>query len=89
MHQWRKLDECKFLRVSWLNNWRTVGILCLVLGLAPFFPESHLWGKLKWIWGGAVGMQTMDWVDVLQHGFPFILLLRIGVLKVVRKYKSE
>lgn len=75
--------------MSWINNWKAIGVLCLVLGLAPFFPEPHLWGKLKWIWGGAIDMQTMDWIDVLQHGFPFILLLRIGVLKAVHKYKSK
>jgi len=48
---------------------------CLTLGLAPFFPEPHLWGKLKWIAGGAVGMQPMDWADALMHGAPWIMLL--------------
>jgi len=65
-----------------LNNWRIVIILCLTLGLAPFFPEPHLWGKLKWIAGGAEGMKLMDWFDVLMHGFPFILLIRLLVLKL-------
>lgn len=69
-----------------LNNWRIVIILCLTLGLAPFFPEPHLWGKLKWIAGGAEGMKLMDWFDVLMHGFPFILLFRLLVLKL-RKTK--
>ncbi|MDP4686494.1 MAG: hypothetical protein NWR97_03730, partial [Salibacteraceae bacterium] len=44
------------------------------LGLAPFVPEPHIWGKLKWIAGGAVGMGPMDWFDVLLHGTPWILL---------------
>ena len=70
-----------------LNNWRIVIILCLTLGLAPFFPEPHLWGKLKWIAGGAEGMKLMDWFDVLMHGFPFILLIRLLVLKL-RKTES-
>ncbi|HLV92897.1 MAG TPA: hypothetical protein VKX34_07235 [Aequorivita sp.] len=65
-----------------LNNWRIVIILCLTLGLAPFFPEPHLWGKLKWIAGGAEGMKLMDWFDVLMHGFPFILLIRLLVFKL-------
>ena len=69
-----------------LNNWRIVIILCLTLGLAPFFPEPHLWGKLKWIAGGAEGMKLMDWFDVLMHGFPFILIFRLLVLKL-RKTK--
>jgi hypothetical protein len=31
------------------NDWRLVGMACVTLGLAPFFPEPHIWGKLKWI----------------------------------------
>lgn len=50
-------------------------ILCLTLGLAPFFPEPHIWGKLRWVAGGAVGMQLIDWFDLLFHGLPWILLL--------------
>lgn len=49
-------------------------LLCLSLGLAPFKPEPHLWGKLKWIWGGAKGMVLMDWIDLCIHGFPFVFL---------------
>lgn len=64
-----------------LNNWRIILLLCLTLGLAPFFPEPHIWGKLKWIAGGAEGMKAADWFDVLLHGFPFILLLRLLILK--------
>ncbi|MEM0516982.1 MULTISPECIES: hypothetical protein [Aequorivita] len=66
-----------------LNNWRIIILICLTLGLAPFFPEPHLWGKLKWIAGGAEGMQAEDWFDVLLHGFPFILLLRLLILKLI------
>ena len=50
-------------------------ILCLTLGLAPFVPEPHLFGKIQWIAGGANGMKAMDWFDVALHGFPFILLI--------------
>jgi hypothetical protein len=49
--------------------------ICLTLGLAPFTPEPHIWGKLKWIIGGANGMQFMDYWDTLLHGFPWILLI--------------
>lgn len=55
---------------------------CLTLGLAPFLPEPHIWGKLKWIAGGAVGMKLMDWFDVVLHGFPWVLLVRVGILKL-------
>ena len=49
-------------------------ILCLTLGLAPFYPEPHLVGKLRWVAGGAVGMQFMDWLDLIMHGAPFLIL---------------
>jgi len=68
-----------------LNDWKLITIACLTLGLAPFFPEPHLFGKIKWIAGGAVGMQLMDWFDVLLHGFPWILLLRIITIKLFKK----
>lgn len=68
-----------------LNNWKLIIILCLTLGLAPFFPEPHLWGKLKWVADGAFGMNAMDWFDLVFHGVPFLLLLRKTVLSVIKK----
>ena len=67
-----------------LNNWKLITLLCLTLGLAPFFPEPHIYGKMKWLLGGGVGMQLMDWFDVFLHGFPFILLLRLIILKFIK-----
>ncbi|MGB5418025.1 hypothetical protein [Algibacter sp.] len=60
-------------------------LLCLTLGLAPFFPEPHIWGKLKWVLGGAKGMQFMDWFDLIMHGFPFVLLVGLIMLKLFKK----
>ncbi|WP_304145524.1 hypothetical protein [Mesoflavibacter zeaxanthinifaciens] len=68
-----------------LNDFRLIILLCLTLGLAPFFPEPHIWGKLKWIAGGAKGMQPVDWFDVVLHGFPWVLLIRIFILKINKK----
>lgn len=62
------------------DNWKLWGLASLTLGLAPFSPEPHLWGKLKWIAGGAVGMGPMDWWDTLMHGAPWILLVLSGIL---------
>jgi len=50
-------------------------VCCLTLGLAPFRPEPHLWGKLKWLAGGGDGMQLMDYGDLLLHGAPWIALI--------------
>lgn len=59
-------------------------ILALTLGLAPFLPEPHLFGKLRWVFGGAKGMQAMDYFDLVLHGFPWVLL----VIAVVKKVKQ-
>ena len=67
-----------------LNDFRLILLLCLTLGLAPFFPEPHLWGKIKWITGGATGMQPKDWFDVLLHGGPWVLLF-ISIFLNIRK----
>lgn len=66
-----------------INNWKIVLFLCLSLGLAPFLPEPHIWGKLKWIIGGANGMEFQDWFDVILHSLPWVLLLRLIVLKLI------
>jgi hypothetical protein len=65
-----------------LNDWRLVILLCLTIGLAPFFPEPHIYGKLKWMLGGAEGMTIMDWFDFLLHGLPFVLLIRLIYINV-------
>jgi hypothetical protein len=67
-----------------LNDWKILVLLCLTLGLAPFFPEPHIWGKLKWIFGGAAGMVLKDWFDVVLHGMPWILLGIYGVKKLLK-----
>lgn len=50
-------------------------LFCLTLGLAPFFPEPHIVGKIRWILGGAKGMQLIDWWDAILHGAPWVVLL--------------
>ncbi len=70
------------------NKLGFVLMLCLTLGLAPFFPEPHIWGKILWVSGGAVGMKFMDWGDLLMHGFPWLLLIRLGVLEAKKRRKA-
>ena len=65
-----------------INDWRFLAILCATIGLAPYHPEPHLWGKLKWVAGGAVGMQLMDWFDLILHGSPWVLMGRYLWLRV-------
>ena len=52
----------------------TWGIVSLTLGLAPFQPEPHIVGKIRWVAGGAIGMTGMDWFDLVLHGFPWLFL---------------
>lgn len=51
----------------------------LTLGLAPFLPEPHLVGKIRWVLGGGVGMGAMDVFDLLLHGAPWAWLIMVAV----------
>lgn len=55
----------------------------LTLGLAPFFPEPHIWGKLQWIMGGAVGMKALDWLDFIFHGASWFMLIGLILYKLI------
>ena len=59
-------------------------VVSLTLGLSPFFPEPHLVGKIRWILGGAVGMQPIDYFDLLMHGAPWIYLIVLITKKLVK-----
>lgn len=61
----------------------------LTLGLAPFVPEPHLVGKLRWVIGGANGMALMDWADLAMHGAPWLWLLGSAVIVVLEKRRSK
>jgi len=72
-----------------LNDWKIITFSCLIMGLAPFYPEPHIWGKLKWIAGGAHDMKAHDWFDVILHGLPFLLLIRLLILKLLKPTNSQ
>ncbi len=71
--------------MSTFNNWKLIVFLCLTLGLAPYVPEPHIIGKIRWVLGGAHGMQVMDWFDLVIHGLPFVLLIRILLINFSNK----
>jgi len=54
-------------------------LLSLLLGLAPFVPEPHLWEKLKMLAAGTLS-RPIDVFDLLLHAAPWVLL----ALKLVR-----
>lgn len=73
---------------SIFNNWKMMLLLSLTLGLAPFTPP-HIVGKLKWVAGGAHGMQLMDWLDIVFHGTPWVLLFRALFITFVKKADNQ
>ncbi|MCB1395273.1 MAG: RND transporter [Rhodobacter sp.] len=54
-------------------------LAALVLGLAPFFPEPHLWEKLKMLASGTL-TRPIDIFDLVMHATPVVLL----ILKLIR-----
>jgi len=52
--------------------WSLVILACLTLGLAPFFPEPHIWEKLKMLASGTLA-RPIDIFDFLMHAAPFLV----------------
>lgn len=60
----------------WLNDWRLPATLVFFWAFSPFWPEPHIWGKIKWIIGGeAASMGWLDWFDFAWHLIPLTYLL--------------
>jgi len=60
--------------------WSYVIIACLTLGLAPFFPEPHIWEKLKMLSAGTL-VKPIDIFDLLMHAAPFLVAaLKLAVM---------
>ena len=53
--------------------------IAVVLALAPFTPEPHLWEKLKMLAAGEL-VKPIDIFDLFLHGTPLLLV----VLKLLR-----
>ncbi|MDH5393714.1 MAG: RND transporter [Gammaproteobacteria bacterium] len=51
-----------------------LGLISLMLGLAPFVPEPHLFEKLKMLSAGEL-VKAIDIFDLFMHGTPAVLLL--------------
>jgi hypothetical protein len=62
--------------MAWLDEFplTLVVLACLLLGLAPFTPEPHLWEKLKMLADSRL-VRPLDMFDLLLHGAPFLVLL--------------
>ena len=67
--------------MAWLDNipLGPLAIIAVVLGLAPFYPQPHLFEKLGMLFSGTL-TRPIDIFDLLMHGTPVVLL----VLKLLR-----
>ncbi|CAK8720205.1 MAG: RND transporter [Candidatus Electrothrix sp. AX5] len=54
-------------------------VVALILGLAPFVPEPHLFEKIRMLATGTL-VRPIDIFDLVYHGTPLIALL----LKLIR-----
>ncbi|MFP4607167.1 MAG: RND transporter [Thiohalospira sp.] len=59
----------------------------LLLGLAPFAPEPHLWQKLKMLAGGSLS-RPIDIFDLFLHG-ALPVLLGIRLVRAARTRAAE
>jgi hypothetical protein len=67
--------------MNWLDElpMPVVVLAALLLGLAPFSPEPHVWEKLKMLADGTLS-KPIDIFDLVLHGAPFVVL----ILKLLR-----
>ena len=61
--------------LEWVDRAPLAGFLvvALTLGLAPFWPEPHVWEKLKMLYGGEL-TRPIDIFDLFLHGVPWLAL---------------
>ena len=62
--------------MKWLDSIPYIYIipLAILLALAPFSPEPHLWEKLKMLFAGTL-VRPIDIFDLLLHGTPLLVLI--------------
>jgi hypothetical protein len=63
----------RFKTILDMVPWPVAIVLCLALGLAPFFPEPHIIEKLRFLVEGRLN-RTIDVFDLLMHALPFALV---------------
>ena len=58
--------------------------VAVILALAPFTPEPHLWQKLKMLFAGTL-VKPIDMFDLFLHGSPLVVLMMKLVSMARRK----
>lgn len=61
--------------LNWIDRLplNTLILATVLLGLAPFAPEPHLWEKLKMLAAGTLS-RPIDIFDLFMHAAPAVLL---------------
>jgi hypothetical protein len=73
---------------SILLEWKIWLLASLTLGLAPFFPEPHIWEKIRWLATGQFPWEGIYIFDLFLHGSPWVML-GISVGLNLRKHKDR
>ena len=73
---------------AWLDRVPLVWLVVIAgwLAMAPFFPEPHLWEKLKMLAAGTLA-RPIDIFDLVMHATP-VLLLAWRLLRQLRRSKT-
>jgi hypothetical protein len=64
-------------------------VACVTLGLAPFRPQPHLLEKIRWLVAGTPQLRTIDWVDVVFHGTPWLVLIVMLIADLTRTLSKQ
>ncbi|MGD9784533.1 MAG: hypothetical protein AB7E80_02145 [Hyphomicrobiaceae bacterium] len=64
--------------------WSLAILAALTLGLAPFFPEPHIWEKLKMLAKGTL-TRPIDIFDLAFHAVPWVLVMAKAVRSMLGK----
>ena len=62
--------------------------LAILLALAPFSPEPHLWEKLKMLYAGTL-VRPIDIFDLFLHGTPLLILILKMLLGARRPREAD
>jgi hypothetical protein len=73
--------------MKWIDRipLRALVILALFGGLAPFYPEPHLWEKIKMLIDGTLS-RPIDIFDLFFHASaPVLLLIKLLRMKALKE----
>lgn len=71
--------------MKWLDRvpLSLIAVIAVLLALAPFGAEPHLWQKLKMLFAGSLS-RPIDILDLFLHGAPAVVLF-VKLVRVARQ----